>query len=45
MWSNNPREAQQGDPAADRYRRDLPRPNRPDPARRRGPGRTARRVD
>jgi putative transposase len=43
IWSSNPQERlNRGDPPPDRRRRDLPRPQLPDPARRRGPGRTAR---
>jgi putative transposase len=44
IWSNNPRTAQQGDSAAHRRGRNLPRPQLPDPARRRRAGRTTRRM-
>jgi DNA-binding transcriptional regulator YdaS (Cro superfamily) len=46
IWSNNPPgAAEPRNPQADRRRGHLPRPRLPDPARRRGPGRAARRVD
>jgi putative transposase len=42
--SNNPKNAQQGDPPAHRRGRDLPQPSRRHPARRRPLGRADRRV-
>src|ERR1700755_3244705 len=40
-----PREIWSGDPPTHRRGRHLPRPHRPDPPRRRGPGRAERRMD
>ena len=45
IWFEQPPgTAQQRDPASNRCRRDLPRPRRPDPPRRRSPGRATRRM-
>ena len=45
IWSNNPPgAAQQRDPPPHRRCRHLPRPQLPDPPRRRSPGRTTRRM-
>ena len=45
LVQQSPRTAEPGDPPPHRRRRHLPRPDRADPAGRRRPGRTARRMD